>query len=92
MSGSFTIILVILYILNQHKEELKDSEKNKNKVLDFVSGKEIIQNNAHLKYENLYIKSFRPNTRSFYEDFFSKHLDAPSKSEVEHLLSEKKKN
>ena len=91
MSGSITIIFVILYILNQYKEELKDSENNKKEVLDFVSGKEIIQKYPHLRYENLFIKSFRPNTRSFYEDFFSKHLDAPTKSEVEHLLSEKKK-
>ncbi len=91
MSGSLTIIFVILFILNQHKEELKDSENIKKNVLDFVSGKEIIHKYPQLRYENLFIKSFRPNTRSFYEDFFSKHLDAPTKSEVEHLLSEKKK-
>lgn len=91
MSGSFAIILVILYILKMHKIEMEESEKNKNQVLNFVSGKELIENNNLLKFENLYIKAYRPNNRSFYEDFFSKHLDAPSKSEVEHLLSEKKK-
>jgi len=91
ISGSFAIILIIFYILRMHKEELKESDNNKDKVLNFVSGKEILQNNSLLKFENLYIKAYRPNNRSFYEDFFSKHLDAPSKSEVEHLLSEKKK-
>jgi len=93
-SGSLLMISIIIYILKKEKVFIInqfDLEQKSEKIINLVNSKEIIEKNNLLKFENLFIKAYRKNNREFYEEFFSKHMDAPTKHEVENLISDKKK-
>jgi hypothetical protein len=92
---SSLIILIIVFIMKKEeskKEAAKAADEDKdNKFISFISAKEIIEKNNLLKFENLFMKAYRKNNRGFYEEFLSKHLDTPTKHEVENLISDKRK-
>jgi len=93
LGGSLFIILIIILVIKKEQTALKNNESvdKSEKFINFVGAKEIIDKNGLLKFENLFIKAYRKNNRAFYEEFFSKHMEAPSKQEIENLISDKKK-
>jgi len=95
LGASSLVILVILFIIKKEEFEnkaAKAAEADKaEKLICFVSAKEIIEKKDLLKFENLFIRAYRKNNRAFYEEFFAKHMDAPTKHEVENLIADKRK-
>lgn len=90
--GSLSIIMITMYILqSENQNKIKLEIKNEQRNLSFVSAKEIIEKKSLLTFENLFIKAYRKNNRSFYEEFLAKYMDAPNKNELENLILDKKK-
>jgi hypothetical protein len=82
ISVLFVVLIAsfIIYIL--HFEFYRSAKKKTNGGIQFISSKELIENNPILQFENLFIKSYRKFNQEFYDDFTSKN-ESPTEEPVE---------
>lgn len=88
------IVSVILYILSVEYAEISNNSNKSQPSLNFISSKEIIENNTNLKFENLFIKAYRKFNQGFYDDFVNKQFDKPGlgNGEIDNLGDKRKSN